>query len=113
MRKFEPGTIVEVVFPFEEGRSFKRRPALVLKDDGGATFIIAKITSQNKGRRWDVYIPRDQFNGLAVDSFIQVDKVIKLSKEKVCDLIPRGFIRTLQLAVIKDKLREFRESCRP
>lgn len=110
MLKFEPGTIVEVVFPFEEGKASKRRPALVLKDDGDTTFIVAKITSQNKGRRWDVHIPRNSVNGLSIDSFIQVDKVIKLSKEKVCSLIPRGSIAPLQLAVIIDKLREFRES---
>ena len=62
MRKYEAGTVVEVVFPFEEENASKRRPALVLSDDGGATLIVTKITSRNKGRRWDVCIKRDQFN---------------------------------------------------
>lgn len=109
MRKYEAGAVVEVVFPFEEENASKRRPALVLSDDGGATLIVAKITSRNKGRRWDVCIKRDQFNGLSVDSFVQVDRVIKLSRDKVCDLIPRGSVGPLQLAVIMEKIREFKE----
>ena len=107
LRRCEPGSIVEVIFPFEEGDGSKRRPALVVMDKGEVILLVAKITSQNKGRRWDVPLPRDSFNGLSADSFVQVDKTIRLSKDKVCDLIPRGCVNPLQLAVIMEKLREF------
>ena len=106
-RKYEPGSIVEVIFPFEEGDGSKRRPALVVMDKGDGILLVAKITSQNKGRKWNVPLPCDQLNGLSVDSFVQVDKTIKLSRANVCDLIPRGCVNPLQLAVIMEKLREF------
>lgn len=110
LRRYEPGSIVEVIFPFEEGNGSKRRPALVVMDKGDVILLVAKITSQNKGRQWDVQLPRDRFNGLSVDSFVQVDKAIKLSRDKVCDLIPRGCVNPLQFAVIMEKLKEFGKS---
>lgn len=79
-------------------------------DKGDVILLVAKITSQNKGRQWDVQLPRDRFNGLSVDSFVQVDKAIKLSRDKVCDLIPRGCVNPLQFAVIMEKLKEFGKS---
>ena len=44
-----------------------------------------------------------QYRALAAN----VDKTIKLSRDKVCDLIPRGCVNQLQFAVIMEKLREF------
>lgn len=111
MRTYSPGDIVEVIFPFEENGGSKQRPALVLADEG-ESFIVAKVTSQHKGRKWDVLLPRSSENGLNVDSVVQVDKARKLSKKELCDVISRGNINPLQMALILDKAKEYRESLR-
>ena len=106
MRKYEQGEIVEIVFPFEERNDKKVRPALVIHDFGDSLLVV-KITSKHKNREWDIEIPKDDFNGLNVDSVIQVDKCIDLEKSEITCLIPRGTINPLQLAVIKNKLKQF------
>lgn len=112
MRRYSQGEVVEVVFPFQEKDSgCKQRPALVLADRG-ATFVVAKITSQKKGRPWDVPIPKQGQNGLSIDSVVQVDSVRCLSKESLCSVIPRGAINPLQLSLVLDKLKEYKASLR-
>ena len=106
MRIYKPGEIVEVVFPFEEKEDKKIRPALVIHDFGDS-FLIIKITSKHKGRKWDIELPKDNFNGLNVDSVIQIDKYIELDKTNVSNIIPRGIINQLQLAIVKNKLKEY------
>ena len=111
MRKFNPGEIVEVAFPFEENNNKKVRPALVLYDYG-ESFLVVKITSQHKKRTWDIEIPHEDFNGLTVDSVIQVDKLTELNKTELCSIIPRGSINSLQLAIVKQKLEDYRKQRR-
>ena len=106
MQKYNPGEIVEVAFPFEEKDGKKVRPALVIKDYGDS-FIVIKITSKHKERKWDIEIPKDSFNGLTVDSVIQVNMFIELEKTALCTTIPRGVINQLQLAIVKEKLKEY------
>ena len=108
MKKFSPGDIVEVAFPFEENNNKKVRPALVLYDYG-ESFLVIKITSQHKGRKWDIEIPQDDFNGLTVDSVIQIDKLIELNKTELCSIIPRGAVNPLQLEIIKQKLKDYKK----
>ena len=107
MRKYSAGEIIEVVFPYEEGSGAKRRPALVIGDVGDDV-IAAKITSKHKGLEWDIEIPQDGFNGLSVDSVVQVDKIVSFKKNELCAVIPRGNINPLQLAIVKDKIKQYR-----
>lgn len=106
MRKYEQGEIVEIIFPFEDINDKKIRPALVINDNGDNLLVI-KITSKHKERKWDILIPKDDFNGLSVNSVIQIDKIKELSKKELCSVIPRGNINPLQLAIIKQKLSEY------
>ena len=106
MQKFNPGDIIEVDFPFEDTSEKKIRPAVVICDYENS-FIAMKITSKHKGRKWDVEIPKTNFNGLSVDSVIQIDKIIEIDKKKLCSIIPRGSLNALQLAIIKERLQEF------
>ena len=79
MRNYKSGEIVEVAFPFEDSPDEKVRPVLVIKDYGSELLVI-KITSQHKGRDWDIEIPVDDFNGLTKASVIQADKAEKIPK---------------------------------
>ena len=106
MRKYNSGEIIEVAFPFEEKNDKKVRPALVIRDFG-ESLIVVKITSKHKGREWDIELPKDNFNGLSVDSVVQVNQCVKLDKSEIASVIPRGIINPLQLAIIKTKLKEF------
>ncbi|MBR2207493.1 MAG: type II toxin-antitoxin system PemK/MazF family toxin [Synergistaceae bacterium] len=106
MRNYKQGEIVEIAFPFEEKNEKKVRPALIIKDFGDSLFVI-KITSKHKGREWDIEIPKDDFNGLTLDSVIQVNQYIELEKSEISCIVPRGVINPLQLAVVKDRLKQF------
>ena len=49
-RTYDPGEIVEVVFPYEEGAGAKRRPALVLCDQGD-TFPTQRLCVSSSMKR--------------------------------------------------------------
>ncbi|MBR1438512.1 MAG: type II toxin-antitoxin system PemK/MazF family toxin [Synergistaceae bacterium] len=106
MKKYSPGEIVEVAFPYEESTEEKIRPVLVLKDYGNE-MLVMKITSKHKGREWDIEIPVDAFNGLTRPSVIQVDRCVKVSKSKLSAVIPRGVINSLQFEIVKRRLKEY------
>ena len=106
MRKYSPGEIVEVAFPYEDSADEKVRHALVIKDYGDALLLL-KITSQHKGLKWDIELPIDDFNGLTKPSVIQVDRYQKILKSKLSSIIPRGVINPIQLEIVKRKLKEY------
>ena len=106
MQNYRAGDIVELMFPFQEVKGKKIRPALVVKDYG-KTLAVLKITSQHKGRKWDIEIPKDDFNGLAKNSVIQADSYIELDKTELCQVIPRGAINPIQLGIVKQRLEEY------
>jgi len=82
------------------------RPALVIRDLG-ESLIVVKITSKHKGREWDIELPKDEFNGLSVDSVVQANQCVELGKSEITSIIPRGIINPLQFAIIKTKIKEF------
>ena len=106
MKTYKPGEIVEAIFPFEDSSESKLRPALVIRDLDDSLFLL-KITSKHKNREWDVELPKDNFNGLSVNSVIQIDRGIKQKKSELIDVIPRGIINPIQLAVVKDRLKKY------
>ena len=106
MRSYKSGEVVELMFPFQEVTGKKIRPALVIKDYG-ETIAVLKITSKHKGRAWDIELPKDAFNGLTVDSVVQADSYIELSKTEIVQITPRGTVNPLQLGIIKEKLKEY------
>ena len=107
--RYKPGDILQVYFPFEDTEDEKGRPALVWADQDDS-LIVSKITSKIKGREWDVPISPDSHNGLFCESVVQVDRTIKLSQEKICDVIPLGCLNALQLHIVHEKFKAYRES---
>ena len=106
MKKYNPGEIVEVAFPYEEDDREKVRPALVIKDYGDELLLL-KITSQHKGRKWDIEIPAEPFNGLTKNSVIQADRYAKIPKSSLTTVIPRGVVNPIQLEIVKQKLKDY------
>ena len=106
MREYRPGEIVEASFPYEDSEEEKVRPVLVIKDYG-EEMLVMKITSQHKGRKWNIEIPAGGFSGLTKASVIQADRCVKISKSKLNVVIPRGTINPLQLEIVKQRLFEY------
>ena len=106
MKRYDSGTVIEVIFPFEDTNESKIRPALVIKDEGDE-LVVLKITSKHKGRQWDIEIPKDDFNGLSMDSVIQADRVERLKKSKLVDIIPRGTVNAIQLMIVKERMKVY------
>ena len=56
MDTIETGTIVLLKFPFSDGISYKRRPALVLKDFEDGDLLVCRITSMLYTSKYDIYL---------------------------------------------------------
>jgi len=79
----QPGDMFYIPVPFQDDIfTSKRRPVIVLRDEGNGLFLVAPITGTNKtGMCSGLWILKDSADGLAMnldkDSFIEVDKALK------------------------------------
>jgi len=81
MNSIETGTIVLLKFPFADGISIKRRPALVLKDFEDGDILVCRITSKIYQSKYDIFLA-DWLNfGLKLPSVVRVHKMATLEKE--------------------------------
>jgi mRNA interferase MazF len=83
MDKLNFGDIVLLSFPFTEGRTFKRRPALIINDFDDGDILVSRITSQIYSTKYDVYIDKWEASGLKLPSVIRVHKIATLDKNMV------------------------------
>jgi mRNA interferase MazF len=56
MEKFHFGEIVLLKFPYSDGQTSKRRPALVINDFNDGDIIVCRITSQIYNSEMDIFI---------------------------------------------------------
>lgn len=89
MSKLNFGDIVLLKFPFTDGRSFKRRPALIINDFSDGDIIVCRITSQIYETHYDVLLENWEKCGLKLPSVIRVHKLATLEKELVEALMGR------------------------
>jgi mRNA interferase MazF len=75
MNKLNFGNIVLLNFPFTDGKTFKRRPALIINDFNDGDIIVCRITSQIYKTKKDVYIENWVNSGLKLPSVIRVHKL--------------------------------------
>jgi mRNA interferase MazF len=75
------GDIVLLRFPFTDGQTFKRRPALVINDSDDGDVIVCRITSQIYSTKYDVYIDNWEKAGLKLPSVIRIHKIATLEKD--------------------------------
>ena len=83
MDQLKFGDIVLLKFPFTDGTTHKRRPALIINDFGDGDIIVCRITSQIYKSRNDIYINDWQESGLKLPSVIRVHKIATLEKNLV------------------------------
>ena len=79
----ETGTIVLLKFPFADGISFKRRPALVLRDLEDGDILVCRITSKIYYSKFDVYFEDWLRFGLRLPSVVRVHKMATLEKDMI------------------------------
>jgi mRNA interferase MazF len=78
MKEYNFGEIVLIEFPFTGTVASKRRPALILLDNGDNDIIVARVTSQVTQTSFDVEITNWKQAGLLLPSIVRVDKAVAL-----------------------------------
>lgn len=83
MNEFDFGDIVLLRFPFTDGKTYKRRPALVINDFLDGDIIVCRITSQIYNTNNDIYVENWDKLGLKLPSVIRVHKLATLERDMV------------------------------
>ena len=83
MDKLNFGDIVLLKFPFTDGKTYKRRPALIINDFNDGDIIVCRITSQIYNTQNDIFIDNWENCGLKLPSVIRVHKLATLDKDIV------------------------------
>ncbi|MCF8458867.1 MAG: type II toxin-antitoxin system PemK/MazF family toxin [Bacteroidales bacterium] len=83
MDKLSFGDIVLLKFPFTDGKTFKRRPALIINDFNDDDIIVCRITSQIYKTKNDISIDDWEKSGLKLPSVIRIHKIATLKKDMV------------------------------
>lgn len=83
MGKLTFGEIVLLKFPYTNGQTIKRRPALVINDFDDGDIIVCRITSQFYSTNHDINIGNWKKSGLKLPSVVRVHKIATLEKDMV------------------------------
>jgi len=78
MATYKFGDIVLIKFPFTNNTTFKKRPALVIKDTHDGDVIVCRITSKLYNSAYDFELKNWILNGLKIPSVIRVHKIASL-----------------------------------
>ena len=77
------GDIIILKFPYTDGLTFKRRPALVIADFNDGDVLVCRITSQLYDTSFDVEVMDWVDSGLKLSSIIRIHKMATLEKSLV------------------------------
>ncbi|HEY5232134.1 MAG TPA: type II toxin-antitoxin system PemK/MazF family toxin [Verrucomicrobiae bacterium] len=83
MADFRTGAVILINFPFTDGTSAKKRPALVLLDSGDSDLLLARITTQPSDSPFDCELEDWVKAGLKAPSFVRLHKLATLEKKLV------------------------------
>jgi mRNA interferase MazF len=83
MDKLIFGDIVILKFPYTDGITFKRRPALVISDIQDGDIIVCRITSKIYLTTFDIDVLDWAESGLKLPSVVRVHKIATLEKSLV------------------------------
>ena len=83
MERLVFGDIVLLKFPFTDGKSYKKRPALVINDCDDGDIEVCRITSQIYDTKNDYYLVNWNDAGLKLPSVVRVHKIATLDKSLV------------------------------
>jgi len=108
MNKSEFGSIVLLKFPFADGVTYKRRPALVLKDFGDGDILVCRITSKIYKSKYDIYLNDWEKYGLKLPSVVRIHKMATLEKSMIetvmgqIDEVVLNDVKSLYISIITD-----------
>lgn len=77
------GDIVLLKFPFTDGKTFKKRPALIINDYDDGDIIVCRITSQIYDTKNDYFLANWRDAGLKLPSVVRVHKIATLDRNIV------------------------------
>lgn len=100
MDELQFGDIVLLKFPFTDGKTFKKRPALIINDFTDNDVIVCRITSQIYKTPNDIFIENWKECGLKLPSVIRVHKLATLERNMV--ELSMGKLDTLTKSKVKD-----------
>ncbi len=83
MERLVFGDIVLLKFPFSDGKSYKKRPALIINDYDDGDIIVCRITSQIYDTKNDYFLVNWSEAGLKLPSVVRVHKIATLDKSLV------------------------------
>lgn len=83
MSDYKFGEIVLVKFPYTNNLTFKKRPALIIKDTDDGDVIVCRITSKSYNTSFDVELKDWVKNGLKLPSIIRVHKIASVEKSMI------------------------------
>ena len=102
----ETGGIVLLKFPYSDGVSYKRRPALVLKDFEDGDILVCRITSKIYKSKYDIYLDNWSHFGLKLPSVVRVHKLATLETDMIetamgqIDDVTLNKIKSIYLSII-------------
>ncbi|MGF7079152.1 type II toxin-antitoxin system PemK/MazF family toxin [Mucilaginibacter sp. UYCu711] len=83
MNNYKLGDIVLIKFPFTDNTTFKKRPALIIKDTNDGDIIVCRITSKLYNTPYDIELKEWDKYGLKLPSVIRIHKLASLEKAMV------------------------------
>jgi len=107
MERFVRGDVIVLEFPFSDLRSYKRRPALIIKVPRGEDVIICQITAESQEKDVEVPLKNNEFvkGGLKRDSYVRIDKITTIKKTRIKYRI--GSLKSEKVKEIIDKIISF------
>lgn len=81
MGELKFGDIILLSFPFTDGLSYKKRPALVIRDSQDGDIIVCRITSKLYSSSFDINLKNWEKYGLRLPSVVRIHKIASLEKE--------------------------------
>lgn len=107
MEKFVRGDVIVLEFPFSDLKSYKRRPALVIKVPKGEDVIICQITAESQEKDAEIPLANKEFvkGELRKESYVRIDKITTIKKTRIRYKI--GSLKPEKFKEIIDKIISF------
>ena len=72
------GDVVLLKFPFTDGKNFKKRPALILRNTNDGDIVVCRITGKLYNSPFDLNLKNWNQYGLRLPSIIRIHKIVTL-----------------------------------
>ncbi|MDR2956801.1 MAG: type II toxin-antitoxin system PemK/MazF family toxin [Coriobacteriales bacterium] len=95
----------------ETGYASKPRPALIIQsdrysdDESVVTCLVTSYATDSTGNDYRVDLPKDEQNDLKVDSFVMLDKIVAIPRQKLVKHI--GSLNSEKMEEVYTRLVDF------